>query len=191
MVAFHTIPFETYYIDHREEVSGCWPPRLVCGFWRDFRRIDHWCDGRAQIQSCCHVSQDRVRCDVEASRLVYMSTCRIHHSNRSWMMHLALACCSCLKSMLTQSWLAPPDSFMGVLPWHGWDNAWLASCIKIGRSASPSPSKPHLDPIVVRLWQGELWTLPGIQLCHNATPSQMITGGASTVNAKWFQCPAW
>ena len=30
MVAFHTIPFETSYIDHREEVSGCWPPRLVC-----------------------------------------------------------------------------------------------------------------------------------------------------------------
>ncbi len=30
MVAFHTIPFGTSYIDHREEVSGCWPPRLVC-----------------------------------------------------------------------------------------------------------------------------------------------------------------
>ncbi len=29
MVAFHTIPFETSYIDHREEVSGCWPRRLV------------------------------------------------------------------------------------------------------------------------------------------------------------------
>ena len=60
MVAFHTIPFETSYIDHREEVSGCWPPRLVCGVC---------CDGRAQIQSCWQASQDRVRGDVEASRL--------------------------------------------------------------------------------------------------------------------------
>ena len=65
----HTISFETSYIDHREDVSGCWPPRLVCGVWRDFRRIDHWCDGRAQIQSCWQASQDRVRGDVEASRL--------------------------------------------------------------------------------------------------------------------------
>ena len=41
MVAFHTIPFETSHIDRREGVSGCWPPRLVCGVWQDFRRIDH------------------------------------------------------------------------------------------------------------------------------------------------------
>ena len=30
IVAFHTMPFETSYINHREEVSGCWPHRLVC-----------------------------------------------------------------------------------------------------------------------------------------------------------------
>ena len=60
MGAFHTIPFETFYTDHLEEVSGCWPPRLVCVVCRDFRRINHSCDGRAQIQSCCQASQDPV-----------------------------------------------------------------------------------------------------------------------------------
>ena len=30
MVAFHTIPFETSYIDHREEVSGCWLASPTC-----------------------------------------------------------------------------------------------------------------------------------------------------------------
>ena len=39
----------------------------MCGVWRDCRRIHHWCDGKAQIQSCCQASQDRVRGDGEAS----------------------------------------------------------------------------------------------------------------------------
>ena len=37
------------------------------------------CDGRAQIQSCWQASQDPVRCDIEASRFGYMSTCRRPH----------------------------------------------------------------------------------------------------------------
>ena len=63
MVAFHTIPSEISYIEHGEEVSGCWPPRLVCGVWRDFRTIHHCCDGRTHIQSYF------TRSDVENSRL--------------------------------------------------------------------------------------------------------------------------
>ena len=55
-IPYHLLP----PIDHREEVSGCWSARLVCWVWRDCRRIHHWCDGRAQIQSCCQASQDRV-----------------------------------------------------------------------------------------------------------------------------------
>ena len=57
MGAFHTIRSETTYIDHREWVSGCWPPRRVCGSCHVFRRIHHSCDGMAQIQSCCQASQ--------------------------------------------------------------------------------------------------------------------------------------
>ena len=203
MVAFHTIPFETSYIDHREEVSGCWPPRLVCGVWRDFRRIHHWCDGRAHIHSCWHASQDRVRGNVDASRLErvllwihshhgvevrHLEECPqehlqfprrgvadLIHSAHGWCISLSHAA-PAKRACRHNRDLKTPDSFRGVLPWwHGRYNDWLASCSKIGRLASPTPIKPRLDPIVVRLWQGELWTLPDIQLWHNVTPSQMIT----------------
>ena len=59
----------------------------------------------------------------------------------------------------------------GCLPWYGWDNAWLASCNKRGTFAAPSRISPCHDPMVLRLWQGALWTFPVILLCHNVTPS--------------------
>ena len=39
----------------------------VCVVWRDCNTIQHGCDGRAQIQSCCQASHHRVWCDAEAS----------------------------------------------------------------------------------------------------------------------------
>ena len=54
-------------IDHREEVSGCWSARLVCGVWRDCRRIHHCSYGRVHIQSSCQASQDRECGDDEGS----------------------------------------------------------------------------------------------------------------------------
>ena len=79
----------------------------------------------------------------------------------------------------------------GFLPWHGWDNAWLASCSKRGKLAAPSRINPCHDPMVLRWWQGELWTFPVILLCHNVTPSHWSPRGAPTVRAMWFQCPVW
>ena len=85
----------------------------------------------------------------------------------------------------------PIDSFLDVLPWHGWEYAWLAACSKIERLAAPSRINLRHNSMVLRLWQGELCTFPVILLCHNVTPSHWPPRDAPTVHAMWFQCPAW
>ncbi len=162
MGAFHTIPSETFYIDHLEEVSGCGPPRLVCVVCRDFRRINHSCDGRAHIQSCCQASQYTVWGNDEAilkGFLLWIHVnhgAEVHHLEETLksidlhfprrgvtdLIHRVHEWCvlhSHAATVPRVSWhhrkWHPTDSFLDVLPWHGWDNGLLASCSKIRRLA--------------------------------------------------------
>ena len=213
MVAIHTIPFETSCVDHREEVSGCWPPRLVCGVWRDFRRIDHWCDGRAQIQSCWQASQDRVRGDVETSRLEgvllwihanhgaegrHLEECpqeHLHFPRRGFadLIHSAHGWCISLshdapESILTQSGLAPFWT-----PYHDMAAITLGLFLesRLGNWLLHLPSSRAL----IQLWYAYDNMNYERLLTYNYAIMLRLPKwspeGALTVNAKWFQCPVW
>ena len=113
------------------------------------------------------------------------------HSTHGWCILLSHVASVPGVSWRHRDW-QPTDSSLGVLPWHGCDNAWLASCSKRGGMAAQSRINPRHDPMVLRLWQwqGDLCTFPVILLCHNVTLSHWPPRGTPTVHARWFQRPA-